>query len=237
MRVIAPVVTTSETRNLCCRPTMAQDPMREQYKRVHTAAVEQIGFFTNEDPDHGVWPLSAQQRSILQDVTRRIDAGWVRDTLLPFIDTSEERVEPSLRLLDWFVTNYAKSMGTTINGLLIYSSYVDVRKAYQCRHFDPFRRNLKISFVIDDKRHWTTVGQVNFLLWGHTTGVLKYVREHREEIDRNMCETCKETRKLRKRSISGIRRKRTALSKGKFVKCRLILCDTVKDYKGVVVRA
>lgn len=236
-RVVAPIVVTEETRSLACKITMAQDPLRAQYRQLHAGgsqAPETVGCFLVQDPDHGAWPLTAQQRGVLNEVTRCIDSDWIRNVLLPFTDTTESRHEPSLRLLDWFVTNYSKSKGTTLGGVLVHSEYVNVRRAYQCRHFDPFRRNLKVTFVVDGQPHYSTVGQINFLLWADHAGVLAYVRTNRVAIDKDMCETCRETRLLRKNS-SG-QRKRTALSQGKNKKCRLMRCDTTVDYTGVVVR-
>ena len=238
MRVIAPLVPSSLTKRLRLRPTFAQDPLKQQYKRSsHTTKrqVDKVGIFEARDPERGVWPLSSQQRRILDEVTRSIDGDWVGKVLLPAIDPSDKRVEPSLRLLDWFVTNYSKSNGTTLDGISVHADYVDTRRAYQCRHFDPFRRNLKLSFQFEDETHYTTVGQLNFVLWAHTAGVLEYVRANMAEIDDDMAQVCRKRREQR-RADEGTPPKRVALSTDRHLPCRVMRCKRVLDLQGVCVK-
>lgn len=227
MRVKAPI-DTSHVRDLHLRTALACDPIKAQYKRASTndeSVIEQIGIFRAWDPEYGAWPFSAQQRGIMEEVVAKIEPDWVSNVLIPMVDMTDSRTEPSLRLIDWFVTNYSKSQGVAINGSNIHVDYIDVRRAYQCRNFDPFRRNLKLNFMSpapENKSYYTTVGQVNFLLWAHSTGVLQYVRIHRAKIDEDMCGVCKRTRQQRQKcKENGTKRKRTALSKDRSVKCRI----------------
>ena len=46
----------------------------------------------------------------------------------------------SLRILDWFVTNYSKKNNTTIGSIYVYNSYKSQLKAYSKKFFDPFCR-------------------------------------------------------------------------------------------------
>lgn len=227
MRVKAPI-DVSGTRGLRLRTAVSGDPIKTQYRMASTSkTAESVGEFRAFDPEHGSWPLSTQQHRILSEVVSRMPAGWIADVLLPMANASESRSEPSLRLIDWFVTNYSKSHGVYIDGTDVHVDYVDVRRAYQCRNFDPFRRNLKLTFTApaDDgalRDHHTTVGQLNFLMWAHNTGVLKYVREHRLAIDEDMCHACKRVRRLKcEQSGAQTKRRRTALSKSRNVKCRI----------------
>jgi hypothetical protein len=238
MRVIAPVVLSALTKCVRLRPIFAQDPLKQQYERCSnttTREADKVGIFEARDPDKGVWPLSMQQRGILQEVSRSINSEWIRKVLLPAIDPSDKRVEPSLRLLDWFVTNYSKSRGVALNGISIHSDYVDTRRAYQCRHFDPFRRNLKLSFQFDDETHHTTVAQINFMLWAHTTGVLDYVRANKEDIDNDMANVCRKRREQRK-ADDGTSAKRVALSSDRHLPCRVMRCKRLLDLQGVCVK-
>jgi hypothetical protein len=100
----------------------------------------------------------------------------------------------SLRLLDYFVTNYARRRKTTICGehhpvVCVHSSYRSQLKAFSKQQFDPFRRRERISFAVDDNKHIieTTVGQLNFFRWAIESGVLRYVMENKHVIEQDMC--------------------------------------------------
>lgn len=136
-------------------------------------------------------------------------------------------VTPSLRVMDWFVTNFSKSKLVYINGVAIHRLYVDTRRAYACRNFDPFRRNLKLTFDNTDPlskelrpQLTTTVGQVNFVVWCVEYGIIDYINAHRKEIDENMRAVCRQTREARKACVkNGIDYKRSPLSNDTVSKC------------------
>ena len=99
----------------------------------------------------------------------------------------EGNSELSLRLIDWFVTNYAKKYNigyTTKNQryVVVYLSYKSHLKAYSKRMFDPFCRWKRIRFQDIE----TTVGQLNFFEWAITDEVLDYIESHREQIHNDM---------------------------------------------------
>ena len=58
----------------------------------------------------------------------------------------------SLRVIDWFVTNYAKTHSTAyiLNGqeFLVYRDYKSQLKAYSKKLFDPFCRRERIYFQV-----------------------------------------------------------------------------------------
>jgi hypothetical protein len=77
----------------------------------------------------------------------------------------------SLRLIDWFVTNYSKKKNTIVtfeknNNVIhfnVYLSYRSQLKAYSKQQFDPFRRRDRITFIAADQQTLeTTIGQLNF---------------------------------------------------------------------------
>lgn len=141
-----------------------------------------------------------------------------------------KRNHPSLRLIDWFVTNYAKSRGLAIRGKGIYKLYKASLDQYRCWNFDPFRRNLKLSFQVSPEGpvYYTTVGQLNFLLWADTTGILDYVKQHRDAIDQDMSTKCRDIRKHREEvKKTGKRRKRSPLSNNKGVLIHLSVQEEV----------
>lgn len=120
--------------------------------------------------------------------------------VLPIIQGTSE---VSLRLLDWFVTNYSKKCSTIItredqsNNVLhfnVYLSYRSQLKAYSKQHFDPFRRRERITFVYQkDKSVETTIGQLNFFRWIVQNNILDYVISNIKVIEEDMILTQKLT--------------------------------------------
>lgn len=108
----------------------------------------------------------------------------------------------SLRIVDWFVTNFAKQQYTsymipTQTGILkdivedtkfkVYDRYKLQLKAYSKRRFDPFCRWERISIPYrDGLRMETTLGQLNFFKWAIEHRVLEYIAAHYQEIERDM---------------------------------------------------
>ena len=93
----------------------------------------------------------------------------------------------SLRLIDWFVTNYAKKFNTSfINSQnkynIVYLSYKSHLKAYSKKMFDPFCRYKRIKFQNMD----TTVGQLNFFEWIISDEILDYIYTNTEQIQKDM---------------------------------------------------
>ena len=107
--------------------------------------------------------------------------------LKKLVDTMQGNGDYSLRLIDVFVTNYAKKHNTAymLDGqeFLVYLNYKSQTKAYSKKLFDPFCRHDSIIFQcegVDD--FLTTVGQMNFFRWAHEKGILDYIAEHVEDI-------------------------------------------------------
>lgn len=103
----------------------------------------------------------------------------------------------SLRLVDYFVTNYAKKMNTgfmlTGRHFLVYFNYKRELNAYSKRLFDPFCRRERIMFQARGVEPFvTTVGQLNFFRWFIEREILEYVLENREAIEKDMNTTLKE---------------------------------------------
>jgi hypothetical protein len=99
----------------------------------------------------------------------------------------------SLRIVDWFSTNYAKKYFTIYTTSLntrfrVYNDYKLKLKAYSKRRFDPFCRWDRIKVPFGDKQFSieTTIGQLNFFKWAIENGIIKYIEEHYEEIEYDM---------------------------------------------------
>ena len=103
----------------------------------------------------------------------------------------------SLRLVDYFVTNYSKKMSTSFmlgdRHFLVYFNYKRELSAYSKRLFDPFCRRERIMFQARGQEPFvTTVGQLNFFRWFFEKNILEFVEEHREVIEKDMNFTLKE---------------------------------------------
>jgi len=119
-------------------------------------------------------------------------------TILPII---EGQSKVSLRLIDWFVTNYSKKNNVVItkqvsNNIIhfnVYLSYRSQLKAYSKQLFDPFRRRDRITFVYDnDKSLETTIGQLNFFRWVLQNDILAYIHMNVVTIEKDMIKTQRE---------------------------------------------
>lgn len=116
------------------------------------------------------------------------------EKLLPILQGSST---VSLRLIDYFVTNYAKKMNTSFTQagkhFLVYFNYKRELNAYSKRLFDPFCRRERISFQVRGMEPFiTTVGQLNFFRWFIEKNILEHVTEQREVIEKDMNSTLKE---------------------------------------------
>jgi hypothetical protein len=113
----------------------------------------------------------------------------------------------SLRLVDWFVTNYAKkhNTGYILEGqeFLVYMNYKSQLKAYSKKLFDPFCRRERILFQVPGEEPFvTTVGKLNFFRWAIEKGVLTYLTLNTQIIEADMNKAMKEQTKARNSTAS-----------------------------------
>ena len=97
----------------------------------------------------------------------------------------------SLRLIDWFVTNYAKrhAIGYILGGqeFMVYMSYKSQLKAYSKKLFDPFCRRERIMFSLPGIEPFvTTVGKLNFFRWAIEKNIVEYLKLNRETVETEM---------------------------------------------------
>ncbi len=98
----------------------------------------------------------------------------------------------SLRIVDWFSTNYAKKNYTVyhLDSGARFKVYIDYKlklRAYSKKRFDPFCRWDRI--VIPYKNGTsiqTTIGQLNFFKWALENDVIKYIEKNYETIENDM---------------------------------------------------
>ena len=110
-----------------------------------------------------------------------------RSDLVDLLKIIEGESVMSLRLIDWFVTNYAKKnhVSYTLNNqeFVVYLNYKSQLKAYSKKLFDPFCRRERIIFQCGSHEPFeTTVGQLNFFRWAFEKDILSYMRLNLEDI-------------------------------------------------------
>jgi len=108
----------------------------------------------------------------------------------------------SLRIVDWFVTNYSKKHFTSYSVASSHNKeqshttrfkvYVDYKlklRAYSKKRFDPFCRWDRIAFPYKDGLSiQTTIGQLNFFKWAQDNNVIEHIRDNYEVIENDMNE-------------------------------------------------
>lgn len=102
----------------------------------------------------------------------------------------------SLRVIDWFVTNYCKKNNIfwieNNSRFVVYLSYKLQLKAYSKKYFDPFCRRDRIYFSIKNNDYIeTTVGQLNFFRWIIEHNIINYIKNNYEDIEKDMQNTIK----------------------------------------------
>ena len=102
----------------------------------------------------------------------------------------------SLRVIDWFVTNYSKKHAVHFNVkgtnrvCIVWQEYKQKLRGYSKQRFDPFCRHSRIRFHLGKERSIiTTVGQLNFFRWAIENDILEYVKKNKESIEKDMNQT------------------------------------------------
>lgn len=122
----------------------------------------------------------------------------------------------SLRVIDWFVTNYAKKnivcyKLNTGKKFDVYDSYKSQLKSYNKKRFDPFHRWYKVEIPIseDDPEHGivTTIGQLNFFKWAIENNIINYIMNNIQTIENDMNRNNSLSKSKNKKSSKNVTRK------------------------------
>jgi len=145
------------------------------------------------------------------------------------IITGESKI--SLRIVDWFATNYAKKYYTLysiiddVSGserrFKVYVDYKLKLKAYSKKRFDPFCRWDRISIPFkDDKCIETTIGQLNFFKWALENKIIEYIDENYDviEIDMNNRNSTSKRKEIVDNSKTRKKREELSISATKSIK-------------------
>jgi hypothetical protein len=138
-------------------------------------------------------------------------------TILPIMTSTNTDI--SIRLIDWFVTNYSKKMNVVYKvpnkeePIVVWQDYKSQLKGWSKKFFDPFCRRERILFKYKDGSQtneiMTTLGQLNFFRWAIENKILDYIKKNLKEIEQDMVSNCKYEKK---QSGEKTRRKRRELS-------------------------
>ena len=136
--------------------------------------------------------ISTQNELILNNLLKYYENKNHLQKMLDIINGSS-RI--SLRIVDWFATNYAKQYfivynikkGDNMERFNVYMDYKLKLRAYSKRRFDPFCRWDRINIPYgEDKQVQTTIGQLNFFKWALENRIIQYIEEHFEKIEQDM---------------------------------------------------
>ena len=104
----------------------------------------------------------------------------------------------SIRIVNWFVTNYAKQHFTAYEipshypeeaprRFFVWTNYKSTEESYSKQMFDPYCRQERILVPYNDNlRIETTIGQLHFFKWAILNKVLDYIIEHFDSIENDM---------------------------------------------------
>jgi hypothetical protein len=99
----------------------------------------------------------------------------------------------SIRMVYWFVTNYAKQYFTAYDipeeerRFFVWTSYKSTEDSYSKQMFDPYCRQQRVLIPYDNEtRIETTVGQLHFFKWAIINRVLEYIIQNYEAIEKDM---------------------------------------------------
>lgn len=141
--------------------------------------------------------VSKKQDILLIPITEFFSDPKNIDLLLGILITGKHKI--SLRIIDWFVTNYSKKYNLVIqkNGkpFIVYLEYKSQLKAYSKKQFDPFCRRSRIHYVYEQgKKFETTIGQLNFFRWAIDNLIIDYIMKNYSTIEKDMNNTLKTTK-------------------------------------------
>ena len=160
----------------------------------------------------------SSQNSLL--LTNLINYYKENDNLERMLKIINGDVNISLRIVDWFTTNYAKKYYTVYdlpngNRFKVYNDYKLKLRSYAKKRFDPFCRWDRISIPYKDGTHLqTTIGQLNFFKWAFDNNVIDYIESNYAAIEKDM-NNRNSTSKRKQTAVNGtlkVRKQREELS-------------------------
>lgn len=135
--------------------------------------------------------LNSQNDILLQKLMRFYEE---QDNLKQMLSIINGTSKVSLRIVDWFSTNYSKKNYTIIENSItprfkVYDDYKLKLKAYSKKRFDPFCRWERIQVPVvkgSDYCFETTIGQLNFFKWALENGIIDFIEKNYDIIEKDM---------------------------------------------------
>jgi hypothetical protein len=136
--------------------------------------------------------ISSQEHMLIKSLEKFYNNNPKNVNLMLPIIRGESNI--SMRLIDYFVTNYSKKHGIIYNIeennntiiFNVFSSYKSQLKAYNKKYFDPFSRGNRIPFFFPNDCIITTIGQLNFFKWFISKKIINYVSENLNTIEKDL---------------------------------------------------
>lgn len=147
---------------------------------------------------------------------------WLLNTLMEFYQIPEnlevlkqivnreyivqENKKLSIRMVNWFVTNYAKQHftvydvpptkdGESARRFFVWTNYKSTEDSYSKQMFDPYCRKQRILIPYKEQNIETTIGQLNFFKWAIMNKVLEYIGTNFDAIEKDMSSRLNTTKK------------------------------------------
>lgn len=123
----------------------------------------------------------------------------------------------SLRIVDWFVTNYAKKYYTVYyvgeKRFKVYNEYKLHLGGYNKKKLDPFCRWSRTTIPYKDGNHVeTTIGQLHFFYFAIKNKVLEYIELNYDDIEKDMNARNSTSKRKEQKIDNKTRKKREELS-------------------------
>ena len=163
--------------------------------------------------------LPTQNSLLLNNLMKFYSENNNMEKILPIINGQSKL---SLRLIDWFATNYSKKYYTVYiikkkNGderrFKVYIDYKLKLKAYSKKRFDPFCGWDRITIPYkNDTLIQTTIGQLNFFKWALENEIISYIKNNYADIEKDMNNRNSTSKRKLVLNNSKTRKKREELS-------------------------
>ena len=185
--------------------------------------------------------LPTQNSLLLNNLLKFYNENNNMEKILPIINGQSKL---SLRLIDWFATNYSKKNYTVYNikkrngeerRFKVYIDYKLKLKAYSKKRFDPFCRWERINIPYSNNTEiQTTIGQLNFFRWALENKILDYIEKNLNSINNDMNKrnsSSKKKKSANKDKTKTTRKKREELSVSASKTIKKETVEIIVDFK------
>ena len=154
--------------------------------------------------------MNTQQQWLLNTLLEFYQNTDYLETLKQMINreyTVKNQKKLSIRMVNWFVTNYAKQYFTVYEvptqeegkqgrRFFVWTNYKSTEDSYSKQLFDPYCRKERILIPYkEEQRIETTIAQMHFFKWAILNGVLEYIAKHYDDIEKDMSKRLNNSRK------------------------------------------